>query len=110
MHTPAARYSSAHTFVVTASSVDGPWRLAASLHSRGFDPSFLHGDDGQHWLVTLEWDPRTGYEHPGAIVLDEYDPHQRRLVGASRRIYRGGSNRGCLESPHLYRHDGQYYL
>jgi xylan 1,4-beta-xylosidase len=110
MHSTAARYFDADTFVVTASSVDGPWSAPAYLHSVGFDPSFLHDDDGRHWLVTLEWDPRTGYEHPGAIVLDEYDPHQRRLVGASRRIYRGGSNRGCLESPHLYRHDGQYYL
>ena len=60
--------------------------------------------------MALEWDPRTGYEHPGAIVLDEYDPHLGRLVGESRRIYRGGSDRGCLEAPHLYRHDGRYYL
>ena len=110
MHSTAARYFDVDNYVVTATTVDGPWSAPVYLNSVGFDPSFLHDDDGRHWLVTLEWDPRTGYEHPGAIVLDEYDPRLGRLVGESRRIYRGGSNRGCLEAPHLYRHDGQYYL
>jgi xylan 1,4-beta-xylosidase len=110
MRSTAARYFDADNFVVTASSRRRALERPVYLNSVGFDPSFLHDDDGRHWLVTLEWDPSTGYEHPGAIVLDEYDPQQRRLVGESRRIYRGGSNRGCLESPHLYRHDGQYYL
>ena len=73
------------------------------LNSVGFDPSFFHDDDGRHWLVTLEWDPRDGYEHPGAIVLEEFDPVRSVLVGPSTRIYRGGSDRGCLEGPHLYR-------
>ena len=50
------------------------------LNSVGFDPSFFHDEDGRHWLVTLEWDPREGYEHPGAIVLEEYDPDRRALV------------------------------
>jgi len=106
----AARYFDVDNYVVTAPAVEGPWSAPTYLHSVGFDPSLFHDDDGRHWLVTLEWDPRTGYEHPGAIVLDEYDPRLGRLVGDSRRIYRGGSERGCLEAPHLYRHDGRYYL
>ncbi|MFL6078426.1 MAG: glycoside hydrolase family 43 protein [Ornithinibacter sp.] len=106
----AARYFDVDNFVVSAPTVRGPWSAPAYLHSVGFDPSLFHDDDGRHWLVALEWDPRQGYEHPGAIVLDEYDPDRRCLVGESRRIYRGGSERGCLEAPHLYRHDGRYYL
>ena len=80
------------------------------LNSVGFDPSFFHDDDGRHWLVTLEWDPRDGYEHPGAIVLEEYDADTEAVWSGSHRIYRGGTDRGCLEAPHLYRRNGFYYL
>ena len=80
------------------------------LNSIGFDPSFFHDDDGRHWLLTLEWDPRDGYEHPGAIVLEEFDAEHQELCGPTTRIYRGGTDRGCLEAPHLYRRNGFYYL
>ena len=81
MHSTAARYFDVDNYVVTAQAVEGPWSAPAYLNSVGFDPSLFHDDDGRHWLVTLEWDPRQGYEHPGAIVLDELDPHGPRLVG-----------------------------
>ena len=110
MRSTAARYFDVDNYVVTAPSIEGPWSAPAYLNSVGFDPSLLHDEDGRHWLVALEWDPRDGYEHPGAIVLDEYDPRLGALVGESRRIYRGGSDRGCLEAPHLYRHGDWYYL
>jgi xylan 1,4-beta-xylosidase len=59
----------------------------------------------------LEWDPRDGYEHPGAIVLEEFDAERLELCGGpGTRIYRGGTDRGCLEAPHLYRRNGFYYL
>ena len=110
MRSTAARYFDVDNYVLTAPSIQGPWSSPAYLNSVGFDPSLLHDEDGRHWLVALEWDPREGYEHPGAIVLDEYDPHRGALIGDSRRIYRGGSDRGCLEGPHLYRHGDRYYL
>ena len=40
----------------------------------------------------LEWDPREGYEHPGAIVLEEYDAEAGSLVGPIRRISRGSTD------------------
>jgi xylan 1,4-beta-xylosidase len=110
MHSTAARYFDVDNYVISAATVEGPWSAPAYLSSVGFDPSLFHDEDSRHWLVTLEWDPREGYEHPGAIVLDEFDPHRSGLLGESRRIYRGGSERGCLEAPHLYRHDDLYYL
>jgi len=97
-------------FVVTAPDIRGPWTEPAYLNSVGFDASLFHDDDGRTWLVTLEWDPREGYAHPGSIVLEEYDPGRRRLVGPARRISRGATDRGCLEAPNLYRRDGWYYL
>jgi len=97
-------------FVVTAETPEGPWSAPRYLNSVGFDPSLFHDDDGRSWLVALEWDPRKGYEHPGPVVLDEYDRERETLVGPTRRIYRGGTDRGCLEGPQLYRHGGRYYL
>jgi xylan 1,4-beta-xylosidase len=110
VHSTTADYFDVDNLVITASSIDGPWSEPAYLSSVGFDPSFLHDDDGRHWVVALEWDPRDGYEHPGAIVLEEYDPMARRLVGPVTRIFRGATDRGCLEGPNLYRKDGWYYL
>ena len=110
MRSTAARYFDVDNYVVTAQTIEGPWSPPVYLNSVGFDPSLFHDEDGKHWLVALGWDPRSGYEHPGAIVLDEYDPQRGCLVGEARRIYRGGSDRGCLEAPHLYRHGDLYYL
>jgi len=110
VHSTNADAFDVDNYVVTAPAVTGPWSRPAYLNSVGFDPCLFHDDDGRHWLVALEWDTREGYEHPGAILLDEYDADERAVVGPSTRIYRGGTDRGCLEGPHLYKHNGFYYL
>ena len=110
VHSTTADYFDVDNFLVTASDIHGPWSRPVYLNSIGFDPSFFHDDDGRHWLLTLEWDPRDGYEHPGAIVLEEFDAEHQELSGPTTRIYRGGTNRGCLEAPHLYRRNRFYYL
>jgi xylan 1,4-beta-xylosidase len=110
VHSTTADYFDVDNFLVTASDIHGPWSRPVYLNSIGFDPSFFHDDDGRHWLLTLEWDPRDGYEHPGAIVLEEFDAEHQELCGPTTRIYRGGTDRGCLEAPHLYRRKGFYYL
>ncbi|MDP9026101.1 MAG: family 43 glycosylhydrolase [Actinomycetota bacterium] len=97
-------------FLVTAPDIRGPWSEPIYLNSVGFDPSMFHDDDGRHWVVTLEWETREGYEHPGAIVLEQYDWTEQRLIGAARRISRGSTDRGCLEGPNLSKHNGLYYL
>ena len=106
----AADYFDVDNFLVTAADIAGPWSEPVYLNSLGFDPSFFHDDDGRHWLVTLEWDPREGYEHPGAIVLEEFDAERQALPGPTTRISRGATDRGCLEAPHLYQRNGFYYL
>jgi xylan 1,4-beta-xylosidase len=98
-------------FLITASDIHGPWSEPIYLNSIGFDPSMFHDDDDdRHWVVTLEWETREGYEHPGSIVLEEYDWAQQRLVGGARRISRGSTDRGCLEGPNLSKRGGFYYL
>ena len=88
-----ADYFDVDNFLVTAPDVRGPWSRPAYLNSIGFDPSFFHDDDGRHWLLTLEWDPREGYEHPGAIVLEEFDAEH--LISGARVA--NPSSRNILE-------------
>ena len=43
------------------------------------------------------------------IVLQEYSPAERRLIGERRLIFEGTAL-GFTEAPHLYKRDGYYYL
>jgi len=96
-------------YVVTAPAIDGTWSDAIYLNSAGFDPSFLHDDDGRQWVVALVWDFREGYEHPGYICVQEYASAEKRLIGERTDIYHS-KELGCVEGPHLYRRNGYYYL
>ena len=40
----------------------------------------------------------------------EYSPQRQRVVGYPQRIWRGGTDRGCIEAPHLTRRGDYYYL
>ena len=110
MNSMNARYFDIDNFVVTAKDVRGPWSEPVYLHSSGFDASMFHDTDGRKWVVSLDWETRPGYEKPGAICLAEYDPKAKAIVGYPRRIWRGGTDRGCLEAPHLTKRGGWYYL
>jgi xylan 1,4-beta-xylosidase len=96
-------------YVVTSPSIEGPWSDAIYLSSSGFDPSFLHDDDGRQWVAALVWDFREGYEHPGYICVQEYSVKEKRLIGERKDIYHS-KELGCVEGPHLYRRNGYYYL
>lgn len=95
-------------FLVTASNIQGPWSEPVRLNAIGFDPSLFHGEDGRKWLVNMIWDFRPGHQRFGGIVIQEYDPMGRRLVGDMHRILQ--KEQVLTEGPNLYRHDGWYYL
>lgn len=97
-------------YVVKAKDIRGEWSNAVYLNSSGFDPSLFHDDDGRSYVVNLEWDFRKGYEHPGCIVLEEYDVQTDTMMGKPIEISRGGTNRGCIEGPFLYKRNDYYYL
>lgn len=98
-------------YLVTASSIDGPWSEPVHLGSRGFDFSFFHDDgpdgDGTHWIVGVQWDQRP--EHPsfGGLVLEQYLPDEKRTAGVAHLLYREPT---LVEGPNLYRVDGWYHL
>lgn len=105
-----SKFFDLRNYLVTAPDIAGPWSDPTFLNASGFDPSLFIDDDGRCYVANLEWEFRAGYEHPGAIVLQEFSRSKKALIGEPRRIYRGGSDLGCLEGPNLYRHDGRYYL
>ena len=98
-----------HNYLVTAERVDGEWSDPIYLNSVGHDPSLFHDDDGRKWLVQMKWEYSRGRNRFGGIVLQEYSPEERRLVGESRLIF-PGTERGFTEAPHLYKRNGYYYL
>lgn len=110
MNSMNARYFDVDNYLITAKEITGPWSEPVYLHSAGFDASILHDTDGRKWLVSLEWETRPGYEKPGAICLVEYSPAQKAIVGFPQRIWSGGTDRGCIEAPHLTKRGDYYYI
>ncbi|KUO05534.1 glycoside hydrolase family 43 protein [Streptomyces caeruleatus] len=95
--------------VTTAPSIEGPWSDPVPLHSRGFDVSLFHDDDGRSWLLNMRFDWRPGKESFAGIELQEYDRKAQALLGEPRTISLGTAA-GVAEGPHLYKKDGWYYL
>ncbi len=110
MNSMNARYFDVDNFVITAKDIKGPWSEPVYLHSAGFDASMFHDDDGRKYVVSLDWETRENYEKPGAICLVEYDPVQKEIIGYPERIWQGGTDRGCIEAPHLTKRGQYYYL
>ena len=110
MNSMNARYFDIDNYLITAPDIRGPWSEPVYLHSAGFDASIFHDTDGRKWVVSLDWETRPGYEKPGAICITEYDPVTKAIKGCPKRIWRGATDRGCLEAPHLTRRNGYYYL
>lgn len=110
MNSMNARYFDVDNYVITAKDIRGPWSEPVYLNSAGFDASMFHDDDGRKYVVSLEWETREGYEKPGEICMAEYDPEKKEILGHTRRIWRGGTDRGCIEAPHLTKRGKYYYI
>ena len=93
----------------TATTIDGEWSDPVYLNSSGFDPSLFHDDDGNKWLVNMLWDHRPGQNRFAGIVVQEYSPREKKLIGERVNIFEG-TPLGLTEAPHLYKRDGWYYL
>jgi xylan 1,4-beta-xylosidase len=105
----AASLRDFHNYLVTAERIDGEWSDPVYLNSSGFDPSLFHDDDGRKYLLNMLWDHRPNRNRFAGIVMQEYSPRERRLVGQRRTIFQG-TPVGFTEGPHLYKRDGYYHL
>ncbi len=107
-------FKDTHNYLVTASSMQGPWSEPVYLNSSGFDPSLFHdsleaGGDGRKWFLNMLWDHRAGHHPFAGIVIQEFDAVSQTLSGPRHTIFHGTAL-GVVEGPHLYRKDGWYYL
>ncbi|MFC5467643.1 glycoside hydrolase family 43 protein [Cohnella suwonensis] len=102
-------YKDLHNYMVTAPTIEGPWSEPIYLNGSGFDPFLFHDDDGRKWLLNMQWDHRKGKNRFGGIVLQEYSPEERKLIGEAEVITRG-SGLPCSEGPQLFKRNGFYYM
>ncbi|MEN2710125.1 glycoside hydrolase family 43 protein [Sphingomonas sp. NPDC092331] len=98
-----------HNYLVTCETVNGEWSDPIHLNSSGFDPSLFHDEDGRKYLLNMLWDHRPGRNRFAGIVLQEYCPERRRLIGERTNIF-PGTPLGLTEAPHLYKRGGWYHL
>lgn len=105
----ASGYWDPQNFLITASDISGPWSDPVRLHSRGFDASLFHDEDGCTWLLSMSADWRPGRDRFGGIEIQRYDRDRRLLVGKEQIIF-SGTKAGLTEGPRLYRREGWYYL
>lgn len=97
-----------NNYLVTAQDIRGPWSEPVPLNRFGFDPSLFHDEDGRKYIVSMATDHRVPKKYAGRLVLQEYDPASRKMVGPVRDIYR--ADRIFLEGPHIFKRNGWYYL
>lgn len=122
-------FKDVYNYLVTAENIEGPWSEPVFLNSSGFDPSLFHDADGKKWLVNMLWDHRKAKvieqsdpdsganedEHASirgcfaGIIIQEYSPERKKLIGPVRNIYKG-TEIGLVEGPHIYKKNGYYYL
>ena len=102
-------FKDTHNYMVTAKNIRGPWSDPVYLNSSGFDPSLFHDRDGKKYLVNMLMDYRSYQSKFGGIVLQEFSAERGCLVGEPKVIFKGTAI-GYTEGPHLYWHDGYYYL
>lgn len=103
-------FKDTHNYITTAPAVTGPWSDPVYVNSSGFDASLFHDSDGRKYLLNMEWDYRKqGNDQFTGILLTELDPVRLKPVSQPRKIFKG-TPRGLVEGPHIFRHNGYYYL
>ncbi|MEH7117144.1 glycoside hydrolase family 43 protein [Neobacillus vireti] len=101
-------YKDVHNYLITAKDIMGPWSAPIYLNSSGFDPALFHDDDGRKWLINMCWNFRKGHKRFDGILLQEYCPIEKRLIGKSKRIIEGKT--WVKEGSNLYKKRGYYYI
>lgn len=96
-------------YLTTALDIKEPWSAPVYLNSSGFDPSLFHDRNGRKWMVNMQWDYRkkAGKKQFTGILLQEYK--DGKLIGKAKNIF-AGTKLSFTEGPHLYYHNGFYYL
>jgi alpha-N-arabinofuranosidase len=99
-------------FVLTADDPAGPWSMPNVIEGApGIDPDLFFDDDGSVWYVGNHGPADASYPGEGEIWLQRVDPSSWELIGERHFLWRGALKRAIwAEGPHIYKHDGRYYL
>jgi alpha-N-arabinofuranosidase len=99
-------------FVLTADDPAGPWSMPNVIEGApGIDPDLFFDDDGSVWYVGNHGPADPSYPGEGEIWLQRVDPSSWELIGERHFLWRGALKRAIwAEGPHIYKHDGRYYL
>ncbi|MGE4411595.1 MAG: glycoside hydrolase family 43 protein [Sphingobium sp.] len=102
-------------FMLEAERPEGPWSDPIWLDFEGIDPSLFVDEDGNAWVLNNgapEGEPR--YEGHRAIWIQRIDLSSGKMVGPRKILVDGGVHPEdkpiWAEGPHIFRHDGWYYL
>ena len=95
-------------YLVTAKDIHGPWSEPVALNNFGFDPSLFHDDDGRKYMVSMVTDHRVPKKYAGRLILQEYDPVKKAMIGPVKDIFK--ADQIFLEGPHIFKRKDWYYL
>lgn len=98
-------------FIITAENPEGPWSEPHVLEGApGIDPDIFFDDDGKVWYVGTHSPENPNFDGEGEIWLQEIDLENWKLTGERTYLWRGACGGVWVEGPHMYKHDGRYYL
>jgi alpha-N-arabinofuranosidase len=104
-------------FILTATDPAGPWSDPIWLPEvEGIDPDIFFDDDGKVYISHNGEAPgETLYEGHRAIWMWQYDPVKKAVLPESKKLLvNGGVDLSTqpiwIEAPHIYKHNGWYYL
>lgn len=99
-------------YIITAKDPAGPWSKACFVEGAdGIDSSLFFDDDGRMYYAGNYIVSDPVYEGHHGIYLCELDPETFQFKGERTVIWNGLKSRSkWIEAPHIYKHDGWYYL
>lgn len=92
-------------FYVYTDDIYGEWSEPIFVDQSGIDPSLLFDDDGKVYFLSNGQDD----EGEGGVIQCEIDIASGKKLSKSKCIWKGSGGR-YLESPHMYKINGEYYL
>lgn len=108
-------YCDGGNYIVTAKNPAGPWSDPVWLGFTGIDPSLFFDDNGTAWMVNNDV-PQGEMRYDGhrAIWMQQFDIANQKMIGPRMVLVDGGADPASkpehIEGPHLFKHDGWYYL
>jgi alpha-N-arabinofuranosidase len=108
-------YCDRGNFIVTAKNPAGPWSDPVWLGFEGIDPSLFFDDDGKAWMLNNGIpEGKMRYDGHRAIWIQQFDVAAKKMVGPRKVLVDGGADPASrpehVEGPHLFKHNGYYYL